>query len=284
MLNSGISMMDAHAGRKWFDRESWLGCAASFSVNDLIWEMSVHKPVPRRVWSPETLKWLAPTLLLFLAAGCGESGPVDPQAQQHTPSDQAEWFTEITHEVKLDFQHESGVDGSYLMPQIVGSGGALFDYDNDGDLDIYLVNSGSHSPATSIPSGPTNSLFSQEADGTFLDRTRESGLGDAGYGMGTAVGDIDNDGDLDVYVTNYGHDALYRNDGSGTFSNITALAGISGEHWSTSAAFLDYDRDGYLDLYVTNYVSYDPPKVCTDKAGRPEFCGPAAFRGVPDVL
>lgn len=177
----------------------------------------------------------------------------------------------------LDFQHASGVEGDFLLPEVMGSGAALFDYDHDGDLDVYLVNAGS-APAAA------NRLFRQRQDGTFVDATEESALGDDGYGMGAALGDIDNDGDIDVLVTNYGANQLYRNNGDGTFSNISSIVGIEGSRWSTSAAFCDIDADGLLDLYVANYVTNEPPFACASGTGKPDYCGPNAYRGVSDRL
>ncbi len=195
-----------------------------------------------------------------------------------------DYFTEITDQVKLNFVHEAGVDGSYYMPESLGSGGAFLDYDNDGDLDIYLINSGYHGAHREQHPPATNRLFRQEAEGSFLEVTAASGLGETGYGMGCAIGDFDNDGHPDVYVTNYGPDVLYRNNGNGTFTNVTQAAGIDNSHWACSAIFFDYDRDGFLDLYVTNYLAYDSTVVCTDRAGRPDYCGPTGFPAVPDKL
>ena len=140
------------------------------------------------------------------------------------------------------------------------------------DLDAYLT------------SGGRNRLFMQQADGTFVDATETSGLGDDGFGMGVAVGDYDNDGDNDVYVTNDGPDRLYRNHGDGSFEDVTAAAGIAVDGWSCSATFCDYDGDGHLDLYVTRYVVRDPDKVCTDPTGRPDYCTPQVFPPATDVL
>ncbi len=168
------------------------------------------------------------------------------------------------------------------MPEVIGSGCALFDCDNDGDLDAYFVNCGLH--VGSSQDAHPNRLYVQDDAGRFADATAESGLGDTGYGMGVAVGDYDNDGDADVYVMNYGPDALYRNNGDGTFSNVTASAGIDNKRWACSAAFVDFDLDGFLDLFVANYVDYPKPVACTDDAGRPEYCGPEAFPGTADVL
>lgn len=183
-------------------------------------------------------------------------------------------FVDVAAQVGLDFQHESGVRGQYRLPEIMGSGAALFDYDNDGDLDIYLIDSG----------GGKSRLFQQGEDGSFRDATGQSGLTNPGYGMGTALGDIDNDGDVDIFVTNVGTDHLYRNDGHGTFTDITATAGIEGSYWSSSAAFCDIDGDGYLDLYVATYVESDPLQTCTNRAGEPDYCPPGAYRSVPDQL
>lgn len=168
------------------------------------------------------------------------------------------------------------------MAQITGSGAAFLDYDNDGDLDIYLVNGRGIDSASGRPS--SNRLYRQEGNGTFVDVTDGSGLADEGFGMGVAVGDIDNDGYVDVYVTNVGPDALYRNSGDGTFDNITRVAGILNSNWGSSVAFLDFDRDGFLDIYVTNYLVYESAVVCTDEAGRRDFCGPQVFSPVPDIL
>jgi hypothetical protein len=184
-------------------------------------------------------------------------------------------FVDVTEAVGLDFVHDAGEKGDYLLPEITGAGAAFLDYDGDGDLDVYLLQSGGGKP---------NRLFRQEADGRFSDATEEAGVGDTGYGMGVAVGDVDNDGDVDLYVTNYGPDVLYVNDGKGRFRDATSSFGISESGWSASAAFCDYDADGYLDLYVTQYVDYDPVKECTRADGSRDYCSPQVFPGVSDVL
>ncbi|MCH7526670.1 MAG: CRTAC1 family protein [Planctomycetes bacterium] len=196
-------------------------------------------------------------------------------------------FTEITEAVGLRFVHDAGFDPQhpeYFMPESMAPGAAMFDYDGDGDLDIYLVN-GAHTydpkPGTKPP---RNRLLRNDGPDGFVDVTDPSGLGDTGWGMGVAVGDIDNDGDEDVYLTNYGPDALYRNNGDGTFEDVTKVAGIDNPKWAASAAFFDYDRDGYLDLFVTNYLAYDPSVKGRDRAGRPEYTGPHLFAALDDVL
>ncbi len=156
------------------------------------------------------------------------------------------WFQDLTGKVGLNFVHDAGPMGSYFMPQAIGSGAALFDFDNDQRLDIYLLqNGGPNSPAT-------NRLFKQLPDGTFKDVSQGSGLDIAGHNMGVAVGDINNDGHPDVLVTQYTGVKLFLNQGDGTFRDITREAGLSNPAWATSAAFFDYDRDGWLDLVVVN--------------------------------
>jgi len=198
-------------------------------------------------------------------------------------ADPPDLFVEITDAVGLDFVHDAGASGRYHHPEIMTPGCAFLDYDGDGDLDIYLVQAGRD---VVKPSGETapNRLFRQEADGKFVDVTVASGLGDTGYGMGVAVGDIDNDGLPDVFVSNYGPDRLYRNEGNGHFRDITESAGIAGDHWSASATFCDIDADGLLDLYVTHYVAYDAKRVCRALDGKPDYCSPRVFPGVSDSM
>ncbi|MCH7847111.1 MAG: CRTAC1 family protein [Planctomycetes bacterium] len=221
-------------------------------------------------------------VILWTISGCGKSKPPPPPAPPQATSQDVPWFTEISQQVGLDFHHESGVDDSYFMPQIVGSGAALFDYDADGDLDIYLINSADRLGKT-VPA-PINRLYRREDDGTYRDVTTASGLGDPGFGMGVAIGDYDNDGYPDVYLANYGPDAFYRNNGDGSFTDVTSQVGVNNNEWACSAAFIDYDLDGYLDVFIVNYLDYPEPKVCTDSAGRPEYCGPSASPPVADVL
>jgi len=195
----------------------------------------------------------------------------------------ASW-SDRTTEWGLRFRHETGARGRFDLPEIMGGGVALFDADADGDADLYLTN-GNRDPATGAiaPGGPRNGFFRNEG-GRFVDTTDESMLGDSGYGMGVAVGDTDNDGDLDVYVANLGADRLYTNDGRGVFTEATATAGLGLGGWSSSAVFLDYDGDGWLDLFVTRYVTYFAEKRCTDAAGRDDYCGPSVFAPQADRL
>ncbi len=190
----------------------------------------------------------------------------------HPANEPLSIFTDITQQSELNFVHDPHIGGKYFFPEVMGAGCAFLDFDHDGDLDIYLVN------------GSTGRLFRQDSDGAFVDVTASSGLGDLDYGMGVAAGDVDNDGDTDLFVTNYGSDQLYRNNGDGTFSRITESSGIKTNGWSTSAVFLDYDRDGFLDLYVARYVKLNPAVVCTDRAGRKDYCGPEGYDAEPDLL
>src|SRR5438105_3306060 len=208
--------------------------------------------------------------LASLLPGCGQSGQLPLANQAPGPP----WFADVTHDVGLSFIHDAGPSPErYFMPQTIGSGAALFDFDNDGRLDIYLVQNGGPD------SKSTNRLFHQRSDGSFEDVSAGSGLDIAGYGMGVAVGDINNDGWPDLLVTEYGRVRLFVNNGDGTFTDITKEASIDNPHWGTSACFVDYDRDGWLDLVVANYVVYSPTRPCSDQAGRPDFCGPAPFPG-----
>ena len=235
------------------------------------------------------LKWLC-ACGGFLAAGwvggCERDGQRAEPADEATPSTEptAPWFVEVAREVGLKFTHESGAAGRWHMPEVMGAGAAMFDYDSDGDLDIYLTNGAFSWGRPREGPVPMNHLFRQGPHGRFEDVTAASGLGDTGYGMGIATGDIDNDGDVDVYVTNLGLDRMYRNRGDGTFEEITKAGGIKVDDWSASAVFCDFDRDGFLDLYVSRYVSYDPTQQCTDGVGRPDYCGPKNFPYLSDVL
>ena len=195
-------------------------------------------------------------------------------------------FTDVARSVGLDFVHDAAVEGDYFMPESIGSGAVLFDYDydGDGDLDVYLVN-GAYRDGSRKPQAPlANRMFRQDPGFRFVDVTDASGLGDEGYGIGAAVGDVDNDGDLDVYVTNYGADRLFRNDGGGRFVDATGPAGIANEAWGSSVLFFDFDLDGDLDVYVVNYVDFRERQECFDKAGRLDYCGPKGFDGVADIL
>lgn len=183
------------------------------------------------------------------------------------------WFVDVTEQVGLDFVHDAGPVGDYFMPQQVGSGAAFFDFDNDGLLDILLLQNGGPKSTS------TNRLFRQLPSGTFQDVTKGSGLGINGHNMGVAVGDVNNDGFLDVLITQYNGVKLFLNQGNGTFRDATEESGLNLPAWGSSAAFFDYDRDGWLDLVVVCYVDYDPTHPCTSPTGLPDYCAPKVFKG-----
>ncbi len=162
------------------------------------------------------------------------------------------------------------------MPAVMGGGAAVFDADGDGDLDLYLL-----APARASE-GSGSRFYLQQDDGRFTNATTAAQLG--GDGMGAAAGDLDNDGDIDLYITRVGPDRLLLNDGDGVFADRTAAWGAATPGWSSSAALLDFDRDGYLDIYVARYVAFDPERVCSQHGGRRDFCGPTEFEGLTDVL
>ena len=173
-----------------------------------------------------------------------------------TPGDQHPQFVEVSREIGIDFEHVNGASGSFYPPEVNGGGLAAFDYDNDGWVDLYVVN-GAFWPENDAPDAPAvNRLYRNLGNGRFADVTREAGVGDTGYGMGCAAADYDNDGDRDLYVSNYGPNVLYRNEGDGRFVDATEEAGVGDEGWGGGVAFADYDGDGDLDLYVANYVRY----------------------------
>ena len=149
-------------------------------------------------------------------------------------------------------------------------GAAVLDFDGDGRLDIYLLNNGG-------PKGAANRLYRQTPDGRFADASAGSGLDVAGYGMGAAVGDVDNDGRPDLLVTEYGGLRLFLNRGEGKFADVTRAAGLESTQWGTSAAFFDSNRDGWLDLVVANYAQYDPSWPCFHPAGHRDYCAPIHF-------
>jgi hypothetical protein len=207
-------------------------------------------------------------------------------------------FREVADEVGLRFVHDTVATEEHFFAEITGAGGALFDFDGDGDLDAFLLQGAVIDPAWSriegyLPpstQGPGHRLFRNELipGGTlsFRDVTEEARLTVRGYGMGAAVGDIDNDGDADLYVTHVGSNVLYRNEGDGTFTDVTQASGTDDPRWSTSAAFVDYDVDGDLDLYVVHYVFADVDSVveCSGIGGRRDYCSPKMYRPLRDRL
>jgi hypothetical protein len=196
------------------------------------------------------------------------------------------WFIDVTEETGLDFTHVNGMTGEFYYPEIIAPGVALFDYDNDDDLDVFLVQGQPLGP-NKAPRQLRGRLYRNdlkiEADGTrtvrFADVIEKSAIRATAYGMGAAVGDYDNDGWVDLYVTALGRNQLFRNQHDGTFADVAAHAGVDDSGWSVSAAFLDFDRDGWLDLYVGHYLNWDrdasPP--CFGASGKRVYCAPQAY-------
>jgi hypothetical protein len=229
------------------------------------------KPL-KHVYLMGTCLALATGVLGLLWLGCWHAPPSPPEP------DALPWFKDVTEAVGLDFIHDAGpLDEKHFLPQIVGSGAAVFDFDSDGLLDIYLLNNGG-------PRGQPNRLFRQLPGGRFQDVSKGSGLDITGYSMGVAIGDVNNDGLPDVLVTQYTGVRLFLNNGNGTFTEVTTEAGLDNPLWATSAAFFDYDRDGWLDLVVVNYVEYDPSWKCASPEGKPDYCPPNQFAGTVTKL
>ena len=193
-------------------------------------------------------------------------------------------LTDVTARSGIDFRHEDGRTDAKYYVETLGAGAAWFDYDRDGDIDLYFVN-GADLPGKNSEEPPTNRLYRNDGDATFTDVTARARVGDGGYGFSCAVGDYDNDGFLDLYVANYRADVLYHNDGDGRFTDVTPTAGITNDEWAAAAAFADYDADGDIDLFVANYVRYDldANPLCGSEGVR-LHCSPDVFPGAQSIL
>jgi hypothetical protein len=220
----------------------------------------------------------------LLLAGCGSPSTPTP-APTPAPAAGPVWFEEVAAARGIAWAHRSGHQTRYLLPEIMGGGAALFDMDSDGDLDLYLVQSGSILEKGA--KDPSNRLYRNRGDGTFEDVTAGSGTDVAGYGMGVAAGDYDDDGDTDLFVTNAGRCILLRNEGGGRFTDVTDKAGVAGRGWSTSAAFFDADEDGDLDLFVLRYINWSAggELQCFSMTGAPDYCSPRNYDApLSDIL
>ncbi len=227
--------------------------------------------------------WLT---LLTAPAAAQLSGP--PSARESVPP--AIRFVDATRVAGLDFVHLRGGTSPVVIYEEMGPGAALFDYDGDGDLDLYLLQSAwRRMPDPAGGPAPTNRLYRNDGPGKdgfprFTDVTLIAGVGDTGFGLGVATGDIDNDGDQDLYITNYGDNVLYQNQNDGTFLDVTELAGVNDPLMSHSAAFADVDGNGYLDLYVANYLDFESgPEFC-EFEGTVYGCSDLKYSGVPNSL
>ncbi len=226
-------------------------------------------------------------------SGVGLSFLIQTSCQNGTGITNSVQYIDVTKEAGITFKHINGWTGKRYFIETMGPGVAFLDYDNDGYLDIYFVN-GAELPGVTYDVGevaetsPTNVLYRNAGDGTFSDVTQQAGVGDTGYGVGCCVGDYDNDGHDDFYVTNFGANVLYHNNGDGTFTDVTDKAGVGGgDKWSAGCAFLDYDNDGDLDLYVVNFVYFDF-EVEKDRKylikGFMVYAAPENFSGLSDTL
>lgn len=230
------------------------------------------------------MKAQAALCLLLLSLGrCARSSPPSPPKPAVDPVK----FTDVTRAAGIDFRHRNGAAGMKYLIETMGSGVCAFDYDSDGLTDLYFVQS---APLPGAAPDPLlhASLFKNLGGGRFQEVTARAGVGNAGrYGMGCAVADIDNDGDPDLYVTNFGPNTLYRNNGDGTFSDVSRASHTDNPLWGTAAAFADYDSDGDLDLFVGNYLDFTlaKHKRCGDVARHLiSYCHPDAYESVPNAL
>jgi enediyne biosynthesis protein E4 len=228
-------------------------------------------------------------VLAMVMTFAGRAQVKDSRASASPPAK----FVDVSTSLGVRFQHEAPHTSQKYLLETMGSGVALFDYDNDGRLDLFLVNGAeindpSHPAAIPVKTGPKywNRLYHQKPDGTFEDVTEKAGLQGAGYGMGVAIGDYDNDGFEDLYVTGYGGNHLYHNNGNGTFTDVTEKAAIAANGWSTSAAWVDLDGDGLLDLVVLRYLQWDFTDIwCGEhKQGYRSYCHPDQFRPITPLI
>src|SRR5260370_1202094 len=185
------------------------------------------------------------------------SGAVFAQRSIDSESGRSIQFTDVTQQAGITWRHVNGATDEKFLIETMGGGGAFLDYNQDGRLDIFLVQSGCHKFSVKCKGGQ-NALYRQNPDGSFTDVAKQAGVADSGiYGMGVAVGDYDNDGYPDIYVTGFPHNVLYHNNGDGTFTDVTAKDGVAASGWSTSAAVFEYQRDGVFELVVGRYLEWD---------------------------
>jgi len=243
---------------------------------------------------------IAPATAIVIAGAIAACTPDAPREASSKGSPAAEIFADVAEKSGIRFRHVNGMSGEFYYPEIIGPGVALLDFNNDGKLDLLVLQgtslgaAGKQGDASNVPCAARlyrNDLV-VNPDGTrnlqFTDVTDISRLCSRGYGMGVAVGDIDNDGCVDVFITHFGApNQLFRNNCDGTFTDVTGKAGVAGNgRWGASATFFDYDRDGFLDLFVTNYVDFalKDNKRCFNSTGARDYCAPATYKPVPGIL
>jgi len=217
----------------------------------------------------------AAALIAVVAVGLGEVHGQKPAG-----------FIDITNGAGVRFRHVNGASSDKYLAETIGSGGLFLDFDNDGWIDIFLVDGGSLADPA-VARQARHRLFKNRGDGTFADVTAASGIRHAGYGMGACAGDYDNDGRVDLYVTGVGANTLYRNTGNGSFTDVTRAARVGASAWSTGCAFADLDKDGDLDLFVANYVSADVrhnPYCGNARLNTRFYCHPIVFEPLPSVV
>ena len=227
--------------------------------------------------------------ILLLLSGCQSPDKKTGESTQlpsvSVPSDNGDFFQQVSPDLGVDFKHSIGDHHLDNLVESVGGGAVFLDYDQDGYIDLYVSN-GSYTEHLSEGDQPegkqVNHLYRNRQDGTFEDVTEKAGVGHDGYSMGMTVGDMDNDGYPDIYITNYGPNVLYRNNGDGTFSDISKKAGVDGDACSVGAVWFDYENDGWLDLYVGNYINFDPEYGYFYAPDG--FPGPMAYDGQQDRL
>lgn len=226
-------------------------------------------------------RYLLHSIEILVGMGICVSGFAQDQPEKYPV------LRDVTLEAGITFVHSIGDDELTNIVESTGAGCAFFDYDGDGDLDVYLVN-GAYDKIVNHIRGRVhagklkNELYRNNGDGTFTNVTDQAGVGDQGFGMAGLSADYDNDGDADLFITNYGSHVLYRNNGDGTFTDVTKDAGVESDLWGIGCTFFDYDNDGFLDLYVGHYLVYDPEYRLYYPAEA--FPGPLAYQGQPDTL
>lgn len=240
----------------------------------------------RKTIASANMRTLHFLILLLLVCACGKSEDTRESAELKLPDTVSGLiqFTDVRKEAGIEFRHSNGAYGKKYFPEMAGAGCGFFDYDNDGWIDILLIN-GKNWPSNPGKTEPTLVLYRNLGNGAFEDVTEQAGLDVSLYGMGMAAADYDNDGDTDLLITAVGPNKFFRNDG-GVFTDITVQAGLEDPAWSTSAMFFDYDKDGLLDLYVCNYVKWseETDLRCTLDGTTKAYCTPEIYTGEPSRL